>query len=36
MRQSTLKKYVILNSKDNQYLYGRVYNDKRFPNGLLF
>ena len=35
MRQSTLKKYLILNSKDNQYLYGRVYNDKRFPNGHL-
>lgn len=35
MRNSTLKKYIILTSNDNKYLYGRVYNDKRFPNGHL-
>ena len=35
MRNSTLKKYIILTSNDNKYLYVRVYNDKRFPNGHL-
>ena len=35
MRKSTLKKYIILNSNEKQYLYGRVYNDSRFPSGHL-
>lgn len=35
MRNSILKKYIILNSNEKQYLYGKVYNDNRFPNGHL-
>lgn len=31
----TLKNYVLLEKNGNQYLYGRVYGDKRFPNGHL-
>ncbi len=35
MRKSRLKNYIIIDKDDNQYLYGRVYGDFRFPNGHM-
>ena len=35
MRESKLKNYIILTKGDQSYLYGKVYNDVRFPNGHL-
>lgn len=35
MRKSRLKNYIIVNKGSNQYLYGRVYGDFRFPNGHM-
>lgn len=35
MRKSKLKQYIILESNNKKYLYGRIYDDKRFPNGHL-
>lgn len=35
MRKSKLKQFIILENNSKQYLYGRIYDDKRFPNGHL-
>ena len=35
MRKARLKQYIILESNHKQYLYGKIYDDKRFPNGHL-
>lgn len=35
MRQSKLKNFIILKKDNSEYLYGKIYNDSRFPNGHL-